>query len=132
MGPKAPIIATGGLALLWLPSLWPESGFLLQYLGHSDGPGLKSCWSQPVGLDRARVPAGAAELSGSRCPGCCQRQRNGPGASRWRWSRGGGEARGAGSLQQQAPGVGATGPKAMVVEASVQKKVCSGGSRNAV
>lgn len=28
-------------------------------------------------LDQARVPAGATELSGSRCPGCCQRLRAG-------------------------------------------------------
>lgn len=32
---------------------------------------------KPARLDRTRVQAGAAELSGSRCPGCCQRLRAG-------------------------------------------------------
>lgn len=63
-------------------------------------------------LDGARVQAEAAELSRSRCLGCCQRLGVGkqPGDGD-RVSGRGEKAEGSRSLQGRGPGVEATGPR---------------------
>lgn len=110
MGPNAPYnrnlrpspaLAAKPLAWVWLltPVLGPLRWAWLEILlvsaceaGSSEGAG----WGYRV--KRIQMPWLLPEAESGR------------GASRWRWSRGGGEARGAGSLQEQAPGVGATAP----------------------